>query len=107
MSTPIASGTSSAALIAGFLKPLGVDWIYARPHQTQDSAFAKGVLKMAPLQAWKILFIAGCSGLLGLPSFTYAQLSNSLAPLAATQWTREHAAHLLERAGFGGTPEEH
>jgi hypothetical protein len=27
-------------------------------------------------------------------------------PLAAADWTRAHAAHLLERAGFGGTPAE-
>jgi uncharacterized protein (DUF1800 family) len=29
-----------------------------------------------------------------------------LTPLTATDWSRERAAHLLERAGFGGTPEE-
>ncbi|MGR8922090.1 MAG: DUF1800 domain-containing protein, partial [Gammaproteobacteria bacterium] len=29
-----------------------------------------------------------------------------LAPLPAADWTRAHAAHLLERAGFGGTPAE-
>ena len=29
-----------------------------------------------------------------------------LAPMPASQWTSTHAAHLLERAGFGGTPEE-
>ena len=29
-----------------------------------------------------------------------------LAPIAARQWTPVQAAHLLERAGFGGTPEE-
>jgi len=30
----------------------------------------------------------------------------SLAPLGASQWTAERAAHLLGRAGFGGTPSE-
>ncbi len=30
----------------------------------------------------------------------------SLTPLAGKFWTREAAAHLLRRAGFGGTPEE-
>jgi uncharacterized protein (DUF1800 family) len=29
-----------------------------------------------------------------------------LSPIAATDWNDDRAAHLLERAGFGGTPEE-
>ena len=29
-----------------------------------------------------------------------------LAPISASDWTYARAAHLLERAGFGGTPEE-
>lgn len=29
-----------------------------------------------------------------------------LAPIAAADWSYDRAAHLLERAGFGGTPEE-
>ena len=32
--------------------------------------------------------------------------SGDLQPIAAAQWSRERAAHLLERAGFGGTPDE-
>jgi hypothetical protein len=31
---------------------------------------------------------------------------NDLTPIAPTDWNYEFAAHLLERAGFGGTPEE-
>lgn len=31
---------------------------------------------------------------------------DDLSPLAATEWNYERAAHLLERAGFGGTPEQ-
>jgi hypothetical protein len=31
---------------------------------------------------------------------------NDLAPIGPTDWNSEFAAHLLERAGFGGTPEE-
>lgn len=31
---------------------------------------------------------------------------DSLEPLPAREWSYDHAAHLLERAGFGGTPEE-
>jgi len=29
-----------------------------------------------------------------------------LTPITAAEWSRDRAAHLLERAGFGGTPEE-
>ena len=29
---------------------------------------------------------------------------NDLTPITAKDWNRDLAAHLLERAGFGGTP---
>ena len=32
--------------------------------------------------------------------------SGDLAPISAAEWSRNRAAHLLERAGFGGTPQE-
>jgi uncharacterized protein (DUF1800 family) len=32
--------------------------------------------------------------------------STMLNPLSPSDWTREHAAHLLRRAGFGSSPEE-
>ncbi len=35
-----------------------------------------------------------------------ASWQNDLAPISAQDWNAEFAAHLLERAGFGGTPEE-
>ena len=35
-----------------------------------------------------------------------ADWQDDLQPIAAGDWGREHAAHLLERAGFGGTPAE-
>jgi uncharacterized protein (DUF1800 family) len=35
-----------------------------------------------------------------------AEWSNDLSPIGATDWNDQRAAHLLERAGFGGTPEE-
>jgi uncharacterized protein (DUF1800 family) len=35
-----------------------------------------------------------------------AEWANDLAPIADRDWTYERAAHLLERAGFGGTPED-
>src|SRR5438128_5088780 len=31
---------------------------------------------------------------------------NDLTPIASSDWNYDFAAHLLERAGFGGTPEE-
>ena len=35
-----------------------------------------------------------------------AHWQDDLQPIAASDWSQEHAAHLLERAGFGGTPAE-
>lgn len=35
-----------------------------------------------------------------------AQWQNDLTPIGPSDWNHEFAAHLLERAGFGGTPEE-
>src|SRR5947207_827051 len=32
--------------------------------------------------------------------------TDDLSPIAAADWNAERAAHLLERAGFGGTPDE-
>ncbi len=35
-----------------------------------------------------------------------AQWQNDLTPIGASDWSYDFAGHLLERAGFGGTPEE-
>ena len=35
-----------------------------------------------------------------------AKWQNDLAPIGPTDWNYDFAAHLLERAGFGGTPDE-
>src|SRR6266849_1346890 len=35
-----------------------------------------------------------------------ASWADDLAPIGPAEWSYERAAHLLERAGFGGTPEE-
>jgi Protein of unknown function (DUF1800) len=35
-----------------------------------------------------------------------AAWTDDLAPITAADWTRDRAAHLIERAGFGETPEE-
>ena len=33
-------------------------------------------------------------------------MANELTPIAASEWSAQKAAHLLARAGFGGTPEQ-
>jgi hypothetical protein len=40
------------------------------------------------------------------PSTSSSNWIDDLSPIAARDWNIERAAHLLERAGFGGTPEE-
>ncbi len=35
-----------------------------------------------------------------------ADWQNDLKPVAPADWNYDFAAHLLERAGFGGTPDE-
>ena len=35
-----------------------------------------------------------------------AAWQNDLSPIGPADWNYDFAAHLLERAGFGGTPEE-
>jgi uncharacterized protein DUF1800 len=35
-----------------------------------------------------------------------AEWTNDLSPIVAAEWNQARAAHLLERAGFGGAPEE-
>jgi len=44
--------------------------------------------------------------LFSLANTGMAATVDSLEPLPASEWSFDHAAHLLERAGFGGTPEE-
>src|SRR5690242_18946163 len=34
------------------------------------------------------------------------QWADDLSPISASDWSFDRAAHLLERAGFGGTPED-
>ena len=49
------------------------------------------------------VFLTLCCGLLQASPATW---QDDLQPLPAHAWNRERAAHLLERAGFGATPEE-
>ena len=64
-----------------------------------------------PLYLWVTL--ASLAGLLlGLPAFgepknaEAAKWVDNLKPISKADWSYDLAAHLLERAGFGGTPEE-
>ena len=36
----------------------------------------------------------------------FASWQNDLSPISNSNWNYDTAAHLLERAGFGGTPDE-
>lgn len=79
--------------------------------------------RRAPLPAWKLsigglLSILALVALAGLepslananekidPAPAPAAWIDDLTPIGAADWTYDRAAHLLERAGFGGTPEE-
>ena len=42
----------------------------------------------------------------GAQNGNYLSWVNDLSPISEIDWSYERAAHLLERAGFGGTPEE-
>ena len=59
---------------------------------------------MRPLKTlFLALLIAGAAS---AANAAPAAWTDSLDPLPAAQWSRARAAHLLERAGFGGTPTE-
>jgi hypothetical protein len=49
-----------------------------------------------------LALLASCA----LNTFAAADGQGSLSPIADSEWDRAHAQHLLERAGFGGTPRE-
>ena len=82
------------------------------------SAGTKGWARMATHRLDKLLRCALLAALLSIsPAHAAAAdvaaddaagkgWSGDLQPIAAAQWSRERAAHLLERAGFGGTPDE-
>ena len=61
-----------------------------------------------------LLSVARTGALLGLAALVSMAAAQSgsdpwtgdLTPIGAPDWNRARAAHLLERAGFGGTPEE-
>jgi len=49
--------------------------------------------------------LAAAAGL-GAAAAAAPTWTDDLSPIAAADWNAERAAHLVERAGFGGTPEE-
>jgi uncharacterized protein DUF1800 len=53
-----------------------------------------------------VLALAGALLLGTQPTMAASAWAGDLAPLPASEWNQARAAHLLERAGFGGTPEE-
>ncbi len=64
---------------------------------------------LRPIEA---VLIAAAAGMIVCPPAAIAQTAgpaawqNDLKPIAPADWNYDFAAHLLERAGFGGTPDE-
>jgi hypothetical protein len=52
------------------------------------------------------LGLTGALGVWAAASGGAPAWENDLTPITASQWNYDRAAHLLERAGFGGTPQE-
>jgi hypothetical protein len=50
--------------------------------------------------------VAVAAGQSPQPKTSAPAWSDNLTPISSRDWNAERAAHLLERAGFGGTPEE-
>ena len=55
---------------------------------------------------WAVAFGVTAFTVPRAPIAAPAEWAGDLSPLAASDWSRARAAHLLERAGFGATPEE-
>jgi hypothetical protein len=56
------------------------------------------------VSVWSLLGCLGLAAVMRADSPT--EWTDDLSPVAAGEWTYARAAHLLERAGFGATPEE-
>ncbi len=60
---------------------------------------------------WRLLLVALIAGNTGVSQASEQRAgppewAGDLRPIPAADWSRDRAAHLLERAGFGGTPQE-
>jgi len=53
-----------------------------------------------------VLAVFYCAALPSASAVATSSWAGDLSPLQPAQWNRARAAHLLERAGFGGTPAE-
>ena len=59
------------------------------------------------LTFWPVLvFYIATPAMAASPAAGPAAWKGDLSPITQQEWNRARAAHLLERAGFGGTPEE-
>lgn len=71
-------------------------------------AIRSSISPRLPLHPHMILLL--CSLLVASPAFAQwtgpADWQEDLSPITASEWNYPAAAHLLERAGFGGTPAE-
>lgn len=57
------------------------------------------------VNSWGVLLVIAAASALAQTAGP-ASWQNDLTPISAKDWNRDLAAHLLERAGFGGTPAE-
>ena len=55
---------------------------------------------------WSLLGVGLAAVALADAPAALATWTDDLSPIAASDWTSDRAAHLIERAGFGATPEE-
>ncbi len=53
-----------------------------------------------------LLLLAAAPAIAAAPAAGPAAWTGDLKPIAEADWNRARAAHLLERAGFGGTPDQ-
>ena len=82
--------------------------IFQQPHHQSISALnSSPSLVQTNLMSFKrssliLLAVFVSSAVFAAP----ASWTNDLSRISKSEWTRERAAHLLERTGFGATPEE-
>ncbi len=71
-----------------------------RPIRSRSWCMVLAAAALAAVAATRTVASAVADGAASL------EWANDLSPIGAADWNYERAAHLLERAGFGGTPEE-
>ncbi len=63
-------------------------------------------LSLAALTVLSLLLGSTRGASTAAPAASIPSWTNDLTPISPADWNAAHAAHLLERAGFGGTPED-